>query len=124
MLQQPEFADRACADRQLRGGRLLLAPIFLTRTRDQWCERLLDFEVPHSAVLASNEVLETEQIRTCEMEVKAEHPVMGPFRTIRNPVTFDGERSLDVLPPPVLGEHDDEILPNARRERGLPNRAR
>ena len=49
------------------------------------------------------------------MEVKAEHPVMGPFRTIRNPVTFDGERSLDVLPPPVLGEHDDEILPNARR---------
>ena len=35
---------------------------------------------------------------------------MGRFRTIRIPVSFDGERALEVLPPPVLGEHDDELL--------------
>ena len=115
MLKQPEFADRLARIANYEAVVSLLAPIFLTRTRDQWCERLLAFEVPHSAVYASNEALETGQIRHLEMEVKAEHPVMGTFRTIRSPVTFDGERSLDVLPPPVLGEHDDEILPKGRR---------
>jgi crotonobetainyl-CoA:carnitine CoA-transferase CaiB-like acyl-CoA transferase len=34
---------------------------------------------------------------------------MGLFRTVRSPVSFDGERALDVRPPPTLGEHGDEI---------------
>jgi len=28
---------------------------------------------------------------------------------VRSPVSFDGERALDVRPPPMLGEHNDEI---------------
>jgi crotonobetainyl-CoA:carnitine CoA-transferase CaiB-like acyl-CoA transferase len=28
---------------------------------------------------------------------------------VRSPVSFDGERALDVRPPPTLGEHSDEI---------------
>ena len=31
------------------------------------------------------------------------------FRTVRSPVTFDGERSLSVRPPPTLGEHNGEL---------------
>jgi crotonobetainyl-CoA:carnitine CoA-transferase CaiB-like acyl-CoA transferase len=34
---------------------------------------------------------------------------MGTFTTVRSPLSFDGERALDVLPPPTLGEHNDEI---------------
>jgi crotonobetainyl-CoA:carnitine CoA-transferase CaiB-like acyl-CoA transferase len=34
---------------------------------------------------------------------------MGLFRTVRSPVSFDGQRALDVRPPPTLGEHNDEI---------------
>jgi crotonobetainyl-CoA:carnitine CoA-transferase CaiB-like acyl-CoA transferase len=50
------------------------------------------------------------------MEIAAEHPEMGPFRTIRSPVSFDGERSLAVKPPPVLGEHNAEILQRPRQD--------
>jgi len=49
------------------------------------------------------------------------HPTMGLFRTVRSPVSFDGERALAVRPPPVLGEHNDEIrseLAARRRARG------
>ena len=45
---------------------------------------------------------------------------MGLFRTVRSPVSFDGERGLDVRPPPMLGEHGDEIqreLQNSQRRR-------
>jgi len=46
---------------------------------------------------------------------------MGLFRTVRSPVSFDGGRALAVRPPPVLGEHNEEIrneLAARRRARG------
>lgn len=115
MLGEPQFADRNARIANYEAIVAFLAPIFATRTRDQWCERLLTLEVPHSAVYSSAEALGTGQVRHLQMEVAAEHPAMGTFRTIRSPVSFDGERSLDVLPPPVLGEHDEEILGTSPR---------
>jgi hypothetical protein len=35
---------------------------------------------------------------------------MGRFRTVRPPVSFDGERTTDVIAPPTLGEHNGELL--------------
>ena len=115
MLSLPEFADRNARIANYEAVVQFLAPIFFTRSRDEWAERLLALEVPHSPVYSSEEALRTEQVKHLQMEVAAEHPGMGEFRTIRNPVSFDGERPLDVLPPPVLGEHDDEILGRPRR---------
>ena len=53
-----------------------------------------------------------------QLMTSAEHPVMGRFRTVRSPVSFDGERALDVRPPPTLGEHNDEIRARRARPRG------
>jgi crotonobetainyl-CoA:carnitine CoA-transferase CaiB-like acyl-CoA transferase len=115
MLQQPQFADRNARIANYEAVVRFLAPIFATRSRDGWCGRLRSFEVPHSAVYSSPEVLETEQVRHLQMEISADHPETGRFRTIRSPVSFDGERPLEVRPPPVLGEHDGEILRGTRR---------
>jgi crotonobetainyl-CoA:carnitine CoA-transferase CaiB-like acyl-CoA transferase len=35
---------------------------------------------------------------------------MGEFRTIRSPISFDGQRSLVVTAPPLLGQDNDAIL--------------
>jgi len=117
MLALPEFADRGARIAHYDEVVRFLAPIFASRPREQWRERLLRLEVPHSPVYASDEVLASDQVRHLEMEVAAEHPQMGAFRTIRSPVSFDGERSLDVRPPPVLGEHNDEVLAAPRHHR-------
>ena len=116
MLNLPEFADRNARIGNYEGVVAFLAPIFRTRSREEWRLRLLEHEVPSSPVYASDEVLRSAQVRHLEMEVAAEHPQMGPFRTIRSPVSFDGERTLDVSPPPVLGEHDDEIVRASRHD--------
>jgi crotonobetainyl-CoA:carnitine CoA-transferase CaiB-like acyl-CoA transferase len=116
MLGLPEFADRDARIGNYDGVVAFLAPIFRTRSREEWRVRLLEHEVPSSPVYSSPEVLETGQVRHLQMEIAAEHPLMGPFRTIRSPVSFDGERALDVRPPPVLGENDDEILSPSRRD--------
>ena len=34
---------------------------------------------------------------------------MGEFTTVRAPYNFDGRPELDVLPPPTLDEHGEEI---------------
>ena len=117
MLGRPEFADREARIANYEKVVAYLAPLFAKRTRGQWCDRLLAFEVPHAPVFTSAEALRSEQVRHLQLEVAVEHPEMGEFRTIRSPVSFDGERSLEVRPPPVLGEHNDELLPGADRSR-------
>jgi crotonobetainyl-CoA:carnitine CoA-transferase CaiB-like acyl-CoA transferase len=57
----------------------------------------------------TSEALEDPQAVHLQLTASAEHPVMGLFRTVRSPVSFDGQRALDVRAPPMLGEHNDEI---------------
>jgi crotonobetainyl-CoA:carnitine CoA-transferase CaiB-like acyl-CoA transferase len=116
MLSLPEFSDREARIANYDAVVSFLAPIFVTRGREEWRGRLLAFEVPNSPVYSSDQVVSSDQFTHLELEVGAEHPQMGPFRTIRSPVSFDGERSLDVAPPPVLGEHDEEIIGPSRRD--------
>jgi crotonobetainyl-CoA:carnitine CoA-transferase CaiB-like acyl-CoA transferase len=43
------------------------------------------------------------------MFVEAPSPVKGMFKTVRSPVSYDGERSLKVTAPPLLGQHNEEF---------------
>jgi crotonobetainyl-CoA:carnitine CoA-transferase CaiB-like acyl-CoA transferase len=58
----------------------------------------------------TSEALEDPQAKHLEILVSAKHKTMGDFHTVRPPVSFDGQRSTEVVPPPVLGEHNDEVL--------------
>ena len=89
---------------------LVLSEIFATKTRMEWCLRLEKNDVPHAPMYDASEALEDPQARHLELLVSTEHKTMGTFRTVRSPVTFDDERSLDVVAPPTLGEHNDQIL--------------
>lgn len=87
----------------------VLAPIFRERTREEWCERLVANEVPHSAAYEADEALEDPQARHLGIKVSVEHPGIGTFTTVRAPYSFDGETDADIRPPPLLDEHGAEI---------------
>jgi crotonobetainyl-CoA:carnitine CoA-transferase CaiB-like acyl-CoA transferase len=114
-IERPEmFQDARFATREARIAHQddiieLLSGIFRTRTREQWCTRLLAQDVPHAPMYDTDEALEDPQAKHLQLLVQARHPTMGEFRTVRPPVTFDGERALQVKPPPTLGEHNGEI---------------
>lgn len=110
MLQRPEFADRVARIDNYETVLAFLAPIFRSKPLAEWCARLSAEEVPHAPLNSSQEVAESALARELELVVEADHPTMGRFRTIRPPISFDGERARDVRPPPVLGEHNAEIL--------------
>ena len=112
MLGLPQFADRAARIENYEAVVAFLAPIFATRPREAWRQILRAHEVPSSPVYSSREVLETDQVRHLGIEVAADGP-MGRFRTIRSPVSFDGERADTVTAPPLLGADNAAVLGEA-----------
>jgi crotonobetainyl-CoA:carnitine CoA-transferase CaiB-like acyl-CoA transferase len=117
LFDDPRFATREARIDNQDSLIALMAPIFRKRTREAWCERLAAAEVPHSPAYDSNEALEDPQAKHLQIKVSAEHPEMGTFTTVRSPLSFDGEVPLDVLPPPTLGEHNDEVRAELRKLR-------
>ncbi len=115
LLARPEFANRAARIAHYEDIRAHLAPIFKAKPLDTWCATLERCEVPHSPVRTPAEVLASPQAKHLQLELEVNHASMGRFRTVRSPLSFDGERGQSVRPPPVLGEHNDEILAAPRK---------
>jgi crotonobetainyl-CoA:carnitine CoA-transferase CaiB-like acyl-CoA transferase len=109
LLTDPRFAERLERISHQQDLIDVLAPVFARRSRQEWCDRLLAAEVPHSPAYDSDEALDDPQARHLEIAVEAQHPEMGRFRTVRAPYSFDGEAQTEVLPPPTLDEHGKEI---------------
>ena len=110
MLQRPEFASRDARIANYEKVAAFLAPLFAARPRAEWCATLEQLEVPHSPVYSAPEVIETPQAQHLGLVPEDPHGPHGPFRTIRSPLSFDGERATSVTAPPVLGQHNDELL--------------
>ena len=109
MLTLPAFVSRDARIAHYDDVVAFLAPIFVTRSREDWCAELSRLEVPNSPVRTSAEVLESEQAKVLGIMVADPDGPNGHFRTIRSPLSFDGERMTEVTAPPLLGQHNAEI---------------
>ncbi len=115
MLARPEFGTRQARIAHYEEVRRHLAPRFKSRPLAEWCARLERLEVPHAPVRTPADVLKSEQARHLELSLETKHPTMGRFRTVRSPLSFDGVYDREVTAPPVLGEHNAEILDEPRK---------
>ncbi len=109
MLALPAFASREARIAHYDDVVAFLAPIFAARERAEWCDMLTAAEVPHAPVRTSAEVIASPQAQALGLCVEDPAGPHGPFRTIRSPLSFDGERMTEVTAPPLLGQHNDEI---------------
>jgi crotonobetainyl-CoA:carnitine CoA-transferase CaiB-like acyl-CoA transferase len=113
----PRFAERL--ERIKHQGDLIeiLTPVFREKTRDAWCALLLENEVPHSPAYDSDEALEDPQAEHLQIKISVPSSELGTFTTVRPPYNFDGAAELDVVPPPVLDEHGDQIRAELRKRK-------
>lgn len=121
IFQDPRFASRLARIENQEALIEVMAPIFRGQDRAEWSRRLEANDVPHAPMYTTAEVPEDPQARHLQLFVETEHPVAGPWRTVRSPISFDGERPLEVTAPPLLGEHNEELRagwqPRAARAR-------
>jgi crotonobetainyl-CoA:carnitine CoA-transferase CaiB-like acyl-CoA transferase len=113
LFDDPRFATREA--RITHQGELidLLSALFVQRSRSHWCSRLQALDVPHAPVYSTDEVPQDPQAQHLQLFVDTEHPAGGRWKTVRSPVSFDGERELVVTAPPLLGNHNTVLRSGA-----------
>lgn len=110
LFEDARFADRVARIANHEALIAELAAIFRKRPRAEWCALLEARDVPYAAVNRADDALEDPQAKHLGIEIATEHPTTGRFRSVRNPVTFDGVRDGDLVAPPTLDEHRADIL--------------
>ena len=79
----------------------------------EWTARLNAAGVPAGPVNTVPAALEQPQVAAREMVVELEHPVAGLLRMLGTPIKLSAQPASIRRPPPVLGQHTDEILAEA-----------
>ena len=111
LFDDPRFATREARITHQPELIELLSTLFRGHPRAEWCRRLEALDVPYAPVYDTDEVPADPQARHLQLFVDAPHPdpAAGRWRTVRSPVSFDGERALEVTAPPLLGDHNDTL---------------
>jgi crotonobetainyl-CoA:carnitine CoA-transferase CaiB-like acyl-CoA transferase len=88
----------------------LLSERLRGRPTADWLPLLAEAGVPAAPVADVADVVASEQTRALGMLQALPHPAVADLRLPALPLSFDGERSLHPSPPPLLGEHTEEVL--------------
>ena len=117
VLGVPELeTDPRFADNNLRmANRAELIPElerhFVLRSTDEWVVALLAEGVPAGPIRSYADVLTTDpHVKAREMIASFEHPVEGTTLVLASPLRLSGTPVTVRRPPPLLGEHNDEVF--------------
>ena len=81
------------------------------RTTAEWMEALTKAEVPCAPVNRVGEALASPQTVARKMLVQVPHPCgEGTIPVVGNPVKMAGHEGAPIGPPPLLGQHTEEVL--------------
>ena len=87
-----------------------LRPVFAAMPRAHWLARLSEHDVPSAVVNSIPEAMQDPEVVHLAMFHELVHAHYGKMTAMRRAVRINGERELEPLPPPALGEHTDSLL--------------
>lgn len=110
LVADPRFATNR--DRQSNRGELhgAIEGRLSERTTAEWQRDLEAAGVPAGPILDLDQVFAEPGVRARGTEVVTRHPKAGDWHMVAAPWHLDGERFAVRRPPPLLGEHTDEVL--------------
>ncbi|MBN1690881.1 MAG: CoA transferase [Dehalococcoidia bacterium] len=88
----------------------IMRELFLTKTRDEWWEWAKQRQVFFGPVLYIEEAMDDPQLRSRQMIMEKEHPVLGKIKQLGNPLKLSDTPAQFKTYCPMPGEHTDEIL--------------
>jgi crotonobetainyl-CoA:carnitine CoA-transferase CaiB-like acyl-CoA transferase len=111
------FADRKFASNSARVRNrdeliALLKPIFAARTSAQWTALLEAAQVPCGPINRIDQVFSDPQAIARGLSVSMTHSMAGAIDLVASPLRLSKTPPDYRLPPPLLGEHTDDVLRN------------
>jgi crotonobetainyl-CoA:carnitine CoA-transferase CaiB-like acyl-CoA transferase len=88
----------------------VLCAMFAHAPASEWLSRLSAEDIPASSIQTVGEAVNDPQALARGLIVEIKHPTLEMVRSIANPVRMSATPVLYRLPPPLLGEHNLEIL--------------
>jgi crotonobetainyl-CoA:carnitine CoA-transferase CaiB-like acyl-CoA transferase len=88
----------------------LLGAIFARRSKKEWVELLDAAGVPNGPINDIAQVFAEPQVKARGVRIEVEHPVAGKLPMVASPMRFSGTPLEHKRPPPLLGEHTEEVL--------------
>ena len=117
--------ERFCKNALRVQNRAVLVPIledlFKQRSTEDWVTALEAAGVACGPINNVAQAFATPQVKARGMQINLPHPVAGTVPLMGSPMKFSGTPIEHHLPPPMLGQHADEVL---ERMLGLDAQAR
>jgi len=83
---------------------------FATKSADEWVDALLAVGIPAGPICNIEQALNSEHAKAREVVMEFDHPVEGRVKSIGFPVKLSESKQRVNRHPPLLGEHNEEIL--------------
>ena len=110
LADDPRFLKNADRVEHRRELIAILAAIFKSGSTEYWLSVLNKGDVPCAPVQTIDQVFSAPQVLHREMLVTVEHPTAGTLKMAGVPVKFSATPATVRMPPPLLGQHNDEVL--------------
>jgi len=88
----------------------ILEERFSTRTTDEWMELFVQYDRPAGPIHTLDKAFSDQHVLSRGMVVEVDHPMTGKLKDVGNPVKLSGSGAAVYNPPPLLGQHSEEIL--------------
>ncbi len=109
-VDRPDLATNALRVKNMSTTVALVQTKMKTKTLSQWLACLSQSGVPAAPIHKLSEALAHPQVAARGLIVQTEHPTVGTLQQIGLPIKFQDQDRRAQRPPPLLGEHTQEVL--------------
>jgi crotonobetainyl-CoA:carnitine CoA-transferase CaiB-like acyl-CoA transferase len=110
LVKDPRFATDSARVENRATLVPLLNEILGERSAEEWMKRLEATGVPAGRIRTVPEVCESEHLKARGMIQPLQHPKAGKITVMGVPIKLHGTPGAVKTPPPLLGEHTDQVL--------------
>ncbi|MFO7747699.1 MAG: CoA transferase [Orrella sp.] len=110
---EPKYATNADRVTHFDETNALVQEFMLLKTTDDWISSLRQAGVPVAPIHTLDQALSDEHVLARGIVSSTIHPTVGEVKHISQPVTFNHQARQSQRPPPVLGQHTQEVLREA-----------
>lgn len=108
--EDERFATNAARVKNRAQVIALLSDLFAAKDAADWMAMCDEIGIPSAPINNIAQVFENEQVKARQTHLEVPHPTAGTVPQVRSPLKIPTTPTAVRYPPPLLGQHTDEIL--------------